>query len=89
MIRINSEGLKHLIIYYNNSKTQTQDYKHMNILVKNEGNIIIMIPKIYYNTVLLFINTKHNIFISVRYYESCYFPYKGDFLPEHNNYFIE
>ncbi|MEE3344129.1 MAG: hypothetical protein VZS44_08585 [Bacilli bacterium] len=91
MIKFDSERLKYLIIYYNNSKTQTKDYKNdiYNILVKNEGNIIMMIPKIYYTTVLLFINTKHNIFISVQYYESRYFPYKGDFLPEHNNYFIE
>lgn len=94
MIKYNSERLKQLIIYYNNSKTQTKDYENIsfNILVKNEGNIIMMIPKIYYTTVLLFINTKHNIFIGVQYYESRYFPYfpyKGDFLPEHNNYFIE
>ena len=90
MIRINSEKFKYLIIYYNNSKTQ-KDYKNIsfNLLVKNENGVIMMIPKIYYTTVLLFINTKHNIFISVQYYESRYFPYKGDFLPEHNNYFIE
>ena len=91
MIKFDSERLKCLIIYYNNSKTQTQDYKHraFNIYVKNESSVMMIIQKIYYTTVLLFINTKHNIFISVQYYESRYFPYKGDFLPEHNNYFIE
>ena len=93
MIRFNSERLKHLIIYYNNSKSQTKDYKIMafNILVKNENGVIMMIPKIYYTTVLLFINTKHNIFISVQcdYNNSSYFSHKdNNFLPEYN-YFIE
>lgn len=93
MIKINSEKLKSLIIYYNNSKTQTQDYKHraFNIYVKNESGVIMIIQKIYYITVLLFMNTKHNIFITVQcdYNNSRYFSHKdNNFLPEYN-YFIE
>lgn len=93
MIRFDSERLKCLIIYYNNSKTQTKDYRNMpfKILVKNENGVIMMIKRIYYTTVLLFINTKHNIFISVQcdYNNSRYFSHKdNNFLPKYN-YFIE